>query len=99
MKLIHGCAALVLLASAVNAAAADAKAEYDRRNAERYVATFKSLDLDMDRAVSRTEASGDVNFRPRFEDIDINRDGFVTAVELQRFIELEHGVRMEIAPQ
>ena len=99
MKLIHRCAAFVLLASAVNAAAADAKAEYDRRNAERYVATFKSLDLDMDRAVSRAEASGDVNFRPLFDDIDVNRDGLVTPVELQRFIEREHGVRMEIAPQ
>jgi hypothetical protein len=88
--------AIALLACTLNVAAADGKAEYDRRNAERYATLFKSLDRNADGAVSRAEAQGDLNFSPRFSDIDIDGDGAVTAAELQRYVEQQHGVRVEL---
>jgi EF hand len=91
----HAIGAL-LLAAAVSAAAADAKAEYERRSAERYVSLFLSLDRNKDGAVTRSEAQGDLNFIPRFDDMDINRDGAVTAAELQGFVEQQHGIRVSV---
>ncbi|HYC44104.1 MAG TPA: hypothetical protein VED01_01350 [Burkholderiales bacterium] len=85
---------VALAAWAFNAAAADGETEYDRRNAERYVALFTSLDRNADGTVTRAEAQGDLNFGPRFDDMDINRDGLVTVAELQRFVLQEHGVRV-----
>ena len=84
--------ATTLLACATGAAAND-KAEYNRRAAETYVALFKSLDRNADTAVTREEARGDVNFVPQFDSMDINRDGVVTAEELQRFVAQRYGVR------
>ena len=86
-------AAFVLLASSTCGAVADDKAEYDRRAAARYTMLFQSLDRNADGAVTREEVSGDLNFGPRFDDMDINRDGIVTMAELQRFLEREHGVQ------
>ena len=93
------CAAvLALLVAAFDAVAADAKAEYDQRNAERYVALFTTLDRNRDGVVSRAEAQGDLEFSPRFDDMDTNRDGFVTVPELQRYVEQQHGVRVVLTP-
>jgi Ca2+-binding EF-hand superfamily protein len=86
----------MLLASVGNAAAAEARAEYERRSAERYVSLFQALDRDRDGVVARGEAQGDLNFVPRFDDMDVNRDGTVTAAELQRFVEQEYGVRVSV---
>jgi hypothetical protein len=72
-------------------AAADDRSEYNRRAAARYVTFFQALDRDRDKTVTKTEAHGDLNFGPRFDDMDINRDRIVTVEELQRFIEREHG--------
>ena len=80
---------------ALNSAAADLKAEYDKRLAERYAALFRDLDLNRDGMVAKAEARGDVNFSPAFDDMDINRDGTVTTPELQRFLEQRFGVRIE----
>jgi hypothetical protein len=90
-------AMLVMLAAWAIGAGADDKADYDRRAAARYHTLFQSLDLDGDGTVTRSEARGDLNFSPRFTDMDINRDGIVTLAELQRFIEQEHGVRTALA--
>jgi hypothetical protein len=84
---------MVLVACAFDAAAADAKDQYERRVAERYVTLFKSLDRDSNGAVSRAEAQGDLNFLPQFDGMDINRDGIVTEAELQRYIQYQHGQR------
>jgi Ca2+-binding EF-hand superfamily protein len=86
--------ALTTLFCGVGAAAADDKADYDRRAAQRYTALFQSLDRNGDGAVSREEAQGDLNFLPRFDDMDINRDGMISAEELRRFIESQFGVRV-----
>ena len=76
--------------SGVDVAAQD-KAAYERRSIERYVALFTWLDRNHDDAVSRSEAQGDVNFLPVFDDIDINRDGIVSKAELDRFLTLQYG--------
>ena len=82
---------LVLTTLCVASAAADDRSEYHQRAAARYFALFQSLDRDGDKTVTKAEAAGDLNFAPRFDDMDINRDRIVTVVELQRFIEREHG--------
>jgi len=85
-------AAVVLLIACAGTQAQD-KAEYDRRSVAHYVELFQSLDRDGDGAVTRLETQGDLNFTPRFNDMDINRDGIVTKAELERYLELEHGLR------
>jgi hypothetical protein len=93
------CGLLIGAALAVapaQAADPDPQVQYQRRVAERSVALFKSLDLDGDGTVSRAEAQGDLNFTPRFDDMDIDRDGRVTAAELQRFIQIEYGLRIDV---
>lgn len=89
------------LAGALAAASAWAtdRAEYNRRVAERYVALFQTLDRDASGFVSRTEASGDLQFMPRFDDMDIDRDEKVTLQELARFVERETGVSVQAAPR
>lgn len=82
--------ALLLLAVCVTGASADGKAEYDRRSTERYMNLFQSLDRNNDQAVTKLESHGDLDFGPRFDDIDINRDGIVTRAELQRYVEREY---------
>ena len=66
------------------------KAEYDRRGAARYMSLFQSLHRNGDHAVSKLESAGTLDFGPRFDDMDINRDGIVTRVELQRYVESEY---------
>ena len=90
-------AGFVLTAACMAGATADDKAEYDRRAAARYAMLFQTLDRDADGRVTRAEAQGDLNFSPRFADMDINRDGVVTTAELQRFIALEHGINVSLS--
>ena len=78
--------AFLFLAIVSVGAAADDRADYQRRVAARYETLFQSLDRNSDGSVVRTEAHGDLNFGPRFDDIDINRDGVVTRAELERFL-------------
>jgi hypothetical protein len=102
MKPILRFVTAVLLLVSVNAtgAALDDKARYDQQAAARYAALFQSLDRNGDGVVTRFEAQGDLNFVPRFDDMDIDRDGGVTFAELQRFVEREHSVQLQAnAPQ
>jgi hypothetical protein len=85
------CAVLALSTACVAETSADDRSEYNRRAAARYVALFQSLDRDGDKTITKVEAQGDLNFGPRFDDMDIDRDRIVTLAELQRFIEREHG--------
>jgi Ca2+-binding EF-hand superfamily protein len=86
-------AACVLLATA-HAAGAQDKAAYDQRNIARYTATFAALDLDHDGAVTREEARGNLDFLPRFHDMDRDGDDIVTAAELNRFLADRFGMQM-----
>jgi hypothetical protein len=73
---------------------ADERSEYNQRAASRFVSLFQSLDRDMNRKVTVSEAQGDLTFMPRFDDMDINRDGIVTREELDRFVQLTFGVAL-----
>lgn len=83
----------VLLAMASLSAAADDRADYNRRAAARDMAAFHQLDLNGDGRLAREEVQGDLDFGPRFDAIDINRDGIVTPEEMQRYIEQTYQVR------
>jgi len=98
MKLLSLSMALAFaIAVSSTAAGADGKAEYDRRAAADLVQLFQWLDRDHDRAVTRIEAEGDVNFMPRFADMDIDRNDSVSSAELARYIEQRHGSRLDEA--
>ena len=93
-------AAMVLALSlcAAGGAYADDRTEYHRRVAARDVALFQALDLNGDGMLAREESRGDLDLGPRFDDMDTNRDGFVTPQELQRYIAQRYGVQADIAP-
>ena len=84
--------ALVLLAIFSAQSAADDRAEYNRRAAAADEAAFRQLDLDRDGRLLREEVKSDLNFGPRFDDADINRDGVITPEEMRRYLEQTYGV-------
>ena len=90
MKSVYLAAALVLIAAFAADAGADDKSEYNQRAAARDWALFQSLDRNTDGAVTRLEAEGDINFLPRFSDMEVDMDGVVTTVEMQRYLEQQY---------
>lgn len=82
---------LVLLL-ATSAAVADDREAYNRRAAESDLAAFRLLDLNRDGVLTPDEVRADLNFGPRFADIDTDRNGVVTREELRRYIERAYGV-------
>jgi hypothetical protein len=93
MKTSRYYALALALVSVSSGVAADERGDYYQRVAARDTALFHALDVDHDDLVTRSEAQGDLDFGPRFNDMDINRDGVVTLPELQRYIEQQYGVR------
>lgn len=90
MKWTHG--PLVLLLAFAMGAAADDRSDYNRRAAATDLSLFQSLDRNADGTVTRLEAQGDINFLPRFDDMEIDMDGIVTRAELLRYIDQQYGV-------
>lgn len=86
-------AAAFLLVIASLAASADDRETFNRRAADNDMALFHQIDLNHDRRLTYDEAKGDLNLGPRFNDIDINRDGIVTLEEMRRYIEQTYGIR------
>jgi Ca2+-binding EF-hand superfamily protein len=74
------------------AAAADDRTEFNRRAAAADMALYRALDLNGDGRLTRDEVRGDLRLGPRFDDIDINRDGVITPEEMKRYIEQTYGV-------
>ena len=95
-KLLAGIFAAAVFLSA-GGASADDRQDYNRRAAERFAGLFQTLDRDADGTVTRTEAHGDLIFVPRFDDMDINRDGIVTREELQRFVQQQFEIQLTTA--
>ncbi|HKA46317.1 MAG TPA: hypothetical protein VKF40_30270 [Burkholderiales bacterium] len=80
-----------LLAAFSSLTAADDKADYNRRAAAADAAAFTQLDRDGNRALTPDEVRSDLNFGPRFDDADVNRDGVITAEEMRRYLEQTYG--------
>lgn len=93
MRLISKYAAALIVLLSATATAADDKTVYYERAAARVSALFQSLDRNADGVVTREESRGDLNFGPRFPDMDINSDDNVTSKELQRYIEQHYARR------
>lgn len=92
MKTPRKFAALAVLLALAMSAGADDKSDYNRRAAGDHVSLFHALDRNADGAVTRLEAAGDINFFPRFDDMEVDMDGIVTWAELQRYIEQYYGI-------
>ena len=92
MNWIRQAGALVLLLACAVGAGADDESDYNRRASARDLSLFHSLDRNADGAVTRLEAQGDINFLPRFDDMEVNMDGVITTAELQRYLEQQYGV-------
>jgi hypothetical protein len=75
---------IVVAAFAASMAFAQAPADYLKRVADHYRAAFSAYERDG--VVTRSAVRGDLFFEPRFDDIDINRDGVITREELERFL-------------
>lgn len=95
MNRIRMCAMLAaLVVSATAMAQTDPRAEFSRRAAARDAELFGQLDRNADQKLTRDEVRGDLNLGPRFDDVDINRDGIVTPEELQRYVAQRYGVEL-----
>lgn len=95
MKQLRQAGTLVLLLACAMGAGADDKSDYNRRAAADDLSLFHALDRNADGAVTRLEAQGDINFLPRFDDMEINMDGVVTMAELQRYLERTYGAQFK----
>jgi hypothetical protein len=93
MRLVRQAAALILLLTCAMGAGADDRSDYNRRAATGDLSLFHSLDRNADGAVTRLEAQGDINFLPRFDDMEVNMDGVITTAELQRYLEQHYGAQ------
>ena len=85
-------AALAVLMALAMSTGADDRSDYNRRAAGEEVSLFHALDRNADDAVTRPEAAGDINFLPRFDDMEVDMDGVVTRAELHRYIDQQYGV-------
>lgn len=95
MKRVCQAGALALLLACAMGAGADDRSDYNRRAAADDLRLFHSLDRNADGAVTRLEAQGDINFLPRFDDMEVDMDGTVTTAELHRYLEQQYGVQLK----
>jgi len=77
-------AIVVAAVLAAGTAFAQAPAEYLKRVADSYRSAFAAYERNG--VVTRVQVQGDLFLQPRFDDIDINRDGVITRAELERFL-------------
>ena len=74
MRVISRYVATLIFLLSATAMAADDRTAYNERAAASISALFQSLDRNADGLVTREESRGDLNFGPRFSDMDINSD-------------------------
>jgi hypothetical protein len=75
---------VIAAALAAGTAFAQVPADYVKRVTENYRVAFAVYERDG--VVARAQVRGDLFLEPRFDDIDINRDGVITRAELERFL-------------
>ena len=85
-------AAALLSVHCAGALADDDNEWYNRRAAQTDMSLFSELDRGGNGFLTRADTSGDLHLGPRFDDIDINRDGIITPQEMQIYIEQTYGM-------
>ena len=88
-RLVAVAAALTLYAQSPMA---DDREAFLRAAAQRDVTAFEALDRNRTGRLSLIEVRGNVDLEARFNDLDINRDGFITRAELTRYVAFQYGV-------
>jgi Ca2+-binding EF-hand superfamily protein len=78
------------------AGAASEREEFLERAAREDLTAFRALDLDRDGLLTHEEVRPDLSFGPRFDDADINRDGYIDSSEMQRYLEQTYGVKTDL---
>ena len=91
MKIAIAAAAALLLAQGAAVPADDDRQTYNRRAAQTDMSLFRELDRSGKGFLTREDIAGDLRLGPRFNDIDINRDGIATPQEMQIYIEHTYG--------
>ena len=99
MKITIAAAAALLLAQGAAIPADDGRETYNRRAAQTDMSLFRELDRSSNGFLIREDTTGDLRFGPRFDDIDVNRDGIVTAREMRNYIEQTYGTLPTPAPE
>lgn len=84
---------LLFLSAAVSVVRADDRADYNARAADRLERLFQALDRNADGALTPEESKGDLDLGPRFDDIDVNRNGIMTREELGVYLQRRYGSR------
>jgi Ca2+-binding EF-hand superfamily protein len=74
----------VILACSALLATAAVAGDDDTRSKEGSADTFKTLDVDGDGKISKTEATANASIAGNFESLDSDSDGFVSKSEFKR---------------
>jgi hypothetical protein len=99
VKITIVAAAALLLAQGAAIPADDDRATYNRRAAQTDMSLVRELDRSNNGFLIKEDTRGDLRLGPRFDDIDINRDGIVTPQEMRIYIEQTYGVLPARAPE
>ena len=99
MKITIAAAAALLLVQGAAVPADDDRETYNRRAAQTDMSLFRELDRSSNGFLTREDTRGDLRLGPRFDDIDINRDGIVTAQEMRNYIGQTYGTLPAPAPE
>ena len=83
--------ATILFLHCTGAPAEDEKERYNLRAAQTDMTLFRELDRGGTGFLRKEDTAGDLRLGPRFDDIDINRDGIATLQEMQRYIDQTYG--------
>ena len=93
MKIMIAAAALLLTPGGESAAVDGDQARYNQRAAQTDMSLFREMSRAGNDFLAREDVRGDMRLGTRFDDIDTNRDGIVTAEEMRAYIEKTYGVR------
>lgn len=99
MKISIVAAAALLLVQGAAVPADDDRETYNRRAAQTDMSLFRALNRSSNDFLTREDTAGDLRLGPRFDDIDINRDGIVTPQEMRIYIDQTHGALPASAPE